>query len=80
MATISIAQNEPGPFSIPVPDVHPVAAVMPGITNLVAYHAANSTSVLKGSDKFDDEVSAHPSSVIGALIENADSVMSTPPY
>ena len=51
---------------------------MPGIMNLVAYHAENSTSVLEGSDESDDEVSACLSNVIGALIESADSVVSPP--
>ena len=79
VAMISVAQSELGPSSIPTLNVHPVDTVMPGITNLVPYHTASSTSVLEGADKSDDKVSVHPSNIINALIESVDSVVSIPP-
>ena len=77
MAATSIAQNEPTLSS--VPEVHPVAAIMPGIPNPVAYHGANETLVLQGSDSSDDEVSGLKPNSIGAFLESVEVVVDVPP-
>ena len=76
---VSINQNEPSSSSAVTPNGHPVATIMPGIVNPVAYHAANSTNILDGSDDSDDEVSVHCNNLIGAFIESTDSIVTPPP-
>ena len=71
---VSVAHNEPGPSSIPTPNMHPVAAIMPAISNPVTYQVANSTSVLDGSDDLDDDVCAHQPGFVGAFIKCLESV------
>ena len=72
----SIAQSEPTLSSIP--EIHPVAAIMPGITNPVAYHAANDTTILEGSDGSDDEVSIPSPTSVGAFLESVEAIADTP--
>ena len=79
VTTISAVQNEPATLSTPASSTHPVAAIMPGITNPVAYHTANDTIVLNGSDNSDNEVSVHQPKFVGAFIESIKSVANTPP-
>ena len=77
VAATSITQNE---LTLPlVPEVHPVTAIMPGIPNPVAYHTANETMVLEGSDSSDDEVSGLNPKSIGAFLESMEAVAEEPP-
>ena len=76
VAATSIAQSEPTLSSIP--EIHPVAAIMPGITNLVAYHAVNNTTILEGSDGSDDKVSIPSPTSVGAFLESVEAIVDTP--
>ena len=76
VAATSIAQSEPTLSSIP--EIHPVAAIMPGITNLVAYHAANDMTILEGSDGSDNKVSIPSPTSVGAFLESVEAIADTP--
>ena len=73
----SIIQNELTQSS--VPEVHPVAAIMPGIPNLVIYHSANKMTVLEGSDSSDDKVSDLNLKSISTFLESVEAVAEAPP-
>ena len=51
---------------------------MPGITNPVAYHAANDTMILEGSESSDDEVSIPSPTSVGAFLESVEGIVDTP--
>ena len=72
VATTSITQSEP---TLSIPEIHPVTAIMPGITNPVTYHAANNMTVLEGSDSSDDEVSVPTPNSVGAFLESVEAIV-----
>ena len=76
---VSTAQKESGPTSNPELSIHPVAAIMPGIMNPVAYHAVNETTVLDGSDDSDGDVSAPQSDLVGIVIESSEAAVNILP-
>ena len=47
---------------------------MPGVANPVAYHAANETMVLEGSDSSDDEVSVPTPNSAGTFLESVEAI------
>ena len=51
---------------------------MPGITNLVAYHAVNDMTILEGSESSDDEVSIPSPTSVGAFLESVEAIADTP--
>ena len=74
---VTVAQTDPDSSSPPKTKLHLVAAIMPGVPNPTAYHATNVTTVLKGSDDSDDEVSNCNSDFIGTFIESVESPANT---
>ena len=77
VAVVAVAQNDPDSSSPPKTKVHPVAAIMPGISNPTAYHAANVTTILEGLDDSDDEVSNYNLNFVGNFIKSIKSIMNT---
>ena len=74
---VAVAKTDPDSSLPPKSKLHPVAAIMPGVPNPTAYHAANVTTVLEGSDDSDDEVSNCNSDFVGAFIESVESPANT---
>ena len=79
VTAILIIQNEAEPSLTPELSVHPVTAIMPGIPNPVAYHAANKMTILEGSDSSDDKVSTSKPNSVGTFLESVEAVVNTPP-
>ena len=74
---VAVAQTDPDSSSPPKTKLQPVAAITPGVPNPTAYHAANVTTVLEGSDDSDDEASNCNSDFIGAFIKSIESPANT---